>query len=103
MTLCELTIRGRYVALPASIAGSITGSEKPQLGSGGVSLVPAAIQIANGRIVGITNYSDVAVGGEIEDAPDHTIVMPGTIDTHVHVNEPGRTNWEGFATATEAA
>src|SRR5205823_3955212 len=36
------------------------------------------------------------------DAGD-SVVMPGVIDTHVHVNEPGRTEWEGFATATQAA
>lgn len=29
--------------------------------------------------------------------------MPGLIDSHVHINEPGRTQWEGFATATKAA
>lgn len=35
--------------------------------------------------------------------PDDTVLLPGLIDTHVHVNEPGRTQWEGFATATAAA
>lgn len=31
------------------------------------------------------------------------VVMPGIVDSHVHVNEPGRTHWEGFDTATHAA
>uniref|UniRef100_A0A182SEM0 Amidohydrolase-related domain-containing protein n=1 Tax=Anopheles maculatus TaxID=74869 RepID=A0A182SEM0_9DIPT len=31
------------------------------------------------------------------------LLMPGLIDTHVHINEPGRTEWEGFHTATKAA
>ena len=31
------------------------------------------------------------------------VVLPGMVDTHVHINEPGRTEWEGFATATRAA
>lgn len=31
------------------------------------------------------------------------VVMPGVVDSHVHVNEPGRTEWEGFMTATQAA
>src|SRR5690606_12609357 len=31
------------------------------------------------------------------------VIMPGLVDTHVHVNEPGRTEWEGFVTATRAA
>lgn len=42
-----------------------------------------------------------------DDAADHDmgdlVVLPGLVDTHVHVNEPGRTEWEGFATATRAA
>ena len=38
----------------------------------------------------------------MHDAGD-LVVMPGIIDTHVHVNEPGRTEWEGFETATRAA
>ena len=33
----------------------------------------------------------------------HEVLLPGLVDTHVHVNEPGRTEWEGFATATRAA
>src|ERR1022692_4678575 len=35
--------------------------------------------------------------------PDDEVLLPGLVDTHVHVNEPGRTHWEGFATATRAA
>lgn len=41
-------------------------------------------------------------GATIVEAGD-TVVLPGLVDTHVHVNEPGRTDWEGFATATQAA
>lgn len=37
------------------------------------------------------------------DAGDRYIVMPGIVDAHVHINEPGRTDWEGFDTATRAA
>ena len=33
----------------------------------------------------------------------NNVVMPGLVDSHVHVNEPGRTSWEGFITATRAA
>ncbi|HVU62921.1 MAG TPA: allantoinase AllB [Phycisphaerales bacterium] len=43
-----------------------------------------------------------ADGAEVIDADD-LVVMPGLVDTHVHVNEPGRTDWEGFATAGMAA
>ena len=38
----------------------------------------------------------------VEVGPDE-VLLPGLVDTHVHVNEPGRTEWEGFATATRAA
>ena len=44
----------------------------------------------------------MTAGGSLVDAHEW-IVMPGVIDTHVHVNEPGRTEWEGFETATRAA
>ena len=39
---------------------------------------------------------------QLLDAGD-LVIMPGVVDSHVHVNEPGRTDWEGFATATQAA
>lgn len=61
----------------------------------------AAVRISNGKIVGIEGYDDVA-GGEVMDAGD-SVVMAGLVDAHVHVNEPGRTEWEGYETATRAA
>ena len=39
---------------------------------------------------------------QVLDAGD-LVIMPGVVDSHVHVNEPGRADWEGFATATQAA
>src|SRR5699024_11785717 len=42
-------------------------------------------------------------GAEVVDVPEHQVLLPGLVDTHVHVNEPGRTEWEGFETATRAA
>ena len=64
---------------------------------------PAVIIIKNGKIESIvnelplntTNYTLIDAGNKI--------VMPGVIDTHVHINEPGRAEWEGFETATKAA
>ncbi|HEY1089181.1 MAG TPA: allantoinase AllB, partial [Archangium sp.] len=50
----------------------------------------------------VAEYDAVPVGAELVDAGD-AVLMPGVVDTHVHVNEPGRTDWEGFATATRAA
>jgi len=62
----------------------------------------AAIHIRAGKIVGVLPFDDVPEGCPIDDCGDLT-VMPGLVDTHVHVNEPGRTDWEGFETATQAA
>ena len=46
--------------------------------------------------------AEVPASCRIEDVGDR-VVLPGLIDTHVHINEPGRTEWEGFVTATRAA
>lgn len=62
----------------------------------------ASIHVSVGRIVEVAAWADVPHGVEVADAGD-ALVMPGLVDTHVHVNEPGRTNWEGFETATRAA
>ena len=62
---------------------------------------PASIHIENGRIVRIEGWS-ASLAGERTDFGD-LVVSPGLVDTHVHVNEPGRTEWEGFDTATRAA
>jgi allantoinase len=62
----------------------------------------AAIHIRGGVITKISGFDDVPSGKHIFDAHD-LAVMPGLVDTHVHINEPGRTEWEGFATATRAA
>jgi allantoinase len=61
----------------------------------------ASIHIEAGRIVRVGDWNDATPAPAL-DAGD-AIVMPGVIDTHVHVNEPGRTNWEGFESATLAA
>jgi allantoinase len=62
----------------------------------------AAIHIRDGVVAQITSSGDVRADGAIYEAGD-LVVMPGLVDTHVHINEPGRTEWEGFSTATRAA
>ena len=61
-----------------------------------------AVIVSGERIEAIVNPAEVPVDVAIRDVGDH-VVSPGVIDCHVHVNEPGRTEWEGFATATAAA
>ncbi|WP_322751872.1 MULTISPECIES: allantoinase AllB [unclassified Frankia] len=63
---------------------------------------PAAVHIAGGRITAVTPPAAVAAGPRVTELGDLAL-LPGVVDTHVHVNEPGRTEWEGFATATRAA
>src|ERR1041385_3220194 len=63
---------------------------------------PASVHITHSYISSISIYEDVPAGAELIEAFD-SIVMPGLTDTHVHVNEPGRSDWEGFETATRAA
>lgn len=63
---------------------------------------PAAVAVRNGVIAAVGAYDDVPGGVPTIDAGD-ALLMAGVVDTHVHVNEPGRTEWEGFETATRAA
>ena len=63
---------------------------------------PATILIAGGRIAAVRPIDDVPAGATGIDAGS-LVVLPGLVDTHVHVNEPGRSDWEGFAHATRAA
>lgn len=79
----RLVIRGRRVVTAQGVA-------------------PASIHIGAGRISRVADWADVAAGSAVADAGE-LLVMPGLVDTHVHVNEPGRTNWEGFESATRAA
>ena len=62
----------------------------------------AAIHICRGIIERVANFEDIPDGVPVYEAGDH-VVMPGLVDTHVHINEPGRTEWEGFTSATRAA
>src|SRR5215472_11938730 len=62
----------------------------------------AAIHVRGGVISAITGFDDLPKGAVVHESHD-LVVMPGVVDTHVHINEPGRTEWEGFSTATRAA
>jgi allantoinase len=68
----------------------------------GEQLVPATLVLRQGRIDAVAPHG-ARVEGLVLEVPETAYLLPGVVDTHVHVNEPGRTAWEGFATATEAA
>lgn len=63
---------------------------------------PAALLIEAGRIAAVLPHGELPVSCRVEDVGSR-VVMPGLVDPHVHINEPGRTAWEGFETATQAA
>jgi len=79
----DLVVRSRRAVLPAGVRA-------------------AAVHVAGGRIAAVAGYDEVPEGVPVFDAGEAAL-LPGVVDTHVHVNEPGRTEWEGFRTATRAA
>jgi allantoinase len=79
----SLIVRSRRVVLPTGVH-------------------PAAVHTRSGRIVAIGEYDDAPAGVPDLDAGSN-VVLPGLVDTHVHINDPGRAEWEGFEHATRAA
>ena len=65
-------------------------------------VTPAAVAVTDGVITDVTAPAAAPAARERWDAGD-TVILPGIVDSHVHVNEPGRTEWEGWASATRAA
>jgi allantoinase len=79
----DLIVRGKRVVTPAGERA-------------------ATIHVRAGVIVAISGFDEIVDGAPVHDAGDF-VVMPGLVDTHVHINEPGRADWEGFSSATRAA
>lgn len=67
-----------------------------------IGVKPAAVHFEGGKITRVGEWDDVSIDGGLIVAGE-LVVMPGLVDSHVHVNEPGRTEWEGYETATRAA
>jgi allantoinase len=65
--------------------------------------VDRAVGVRDGRIVAIAPYEAQLEAVDQLVLADDEVLMPGLVDSHVHVNDPGRTEWEGFTTATKAA
>ena len=61
------------------------------------------MRVRDGVIAAVEDVTADAAGAEVVELADDEVLLPGLVDTHVHVNEPGRTEWEGFASATRAA
>src|SRR5437660_8555310 len=61
------------------------------------------IGVHNGLIAAVEPFDARLDGHRVVDLGDDVVLLPGLVDTHVHVNDPGRAEWEGFETATRAA
>lgn len=81
--MADLVIRGR-----ALVDGSFRDAE---------------VAVTQGRMLAVEPGGSGLVGTATIELGDDEVLIPGLVDTHVHVNEPGRTEWEGFDTATRAA
>ncbi|MFF4406113.1 allantoinase AllB [Streptomyces sp. NPDC001404] len=64
---------------------------------------PASVAVADGRIAAVLPYTAELPPGAVREDLGDDVLLPGLVDTHVHVNDPGRTEWEGFRSATRAA
>src|SRR6478735_2670013 len=67
------------------------------------SFRPAAVVVEDKRIVDVVGVRDRIIAARTVLVPDDAVLLPGLVDSHVHVNDPGRTAWEGFRSATLAA
>jgi allantoinase len=85
MNAPEFVIRGRRVVTPEGVVKA------------------SSVHVRDGRIVALGAFEDAPHACPLVEVDDEAIVLPGLVDTHVHINEPGRTEWEGFETATRAA
>lgn len=63
----------------------------------------AEVGVRDGIIAAVADLGSGLAGAEIIDIPADQVLLPGLVDSHVHVNDPGRTEWEGFGAATRAA
>lgn len=66
--------------------------------------IACVVTLQAGRIAAVDGYDTALPAGADEIVlADDEVLLPGLVDTHVHINDPGRTEWEGFASATRAA
>ncbi|RAX48139.1 allantoinase AllB [Arthrobacter sp. AQ5-05] len=69
----------------------------------GAGTVAREIGVRDGKIVAIEPLGNNLTGTTVIELSAEQVLIPGLVDTHVHINEPGRTEWEGFESATKAA
>jgi allantoinase len=99
----DLVLHAPRAVLPPELATCSTDSDTAISATGEQAVT---VTVAGGTITGVRPLDRSARGSgasAVVELGDDVVLLPGLVDTHVHVNEPGRTEWEGFATATRAA
>ena len=66
-------------------------------------LIAGELGVRDGVITALAPAGSALAGTQVRELAEDEVLLPGLVDTHVHINEPGRTEWEGFAAATRAA
>jgi allantoinase len=108
----DLLVRARRILTPGGVRQGAVGVRDGRIITVALSDEPGADRASLAATDLTTRAALTAQGGtdpttmaarETVDLADDEVLLPGLVDTHVHVNEPGRTDWEGFATATRAA
>src|SRR3954471_12562553 len=89
---------GRSVAPGGGRVGLAVRARRVVLAEG---VRAATVRTDDGRITAVTGFDEAP--DDVVTLADDEVLLPGLVDSHVHVNEPGRTEWEGFETATRAA
>lgn len=64
---------------------------------------PASVTVRDGRIDMVLSLDAPVRADQCVELSSDDVLLPGLVDTHVHINEPGRTEWEGFSTASRSA
>jgi allantoinase len=86
------------------IADLLIRARRAVTGDAAESERPLAVGVIDGRVVAVEPLADSVLNGrDTLELGEDAVLLPGLVDSHVHVCEPGHTDWEGFASATRAA
>lgn len=85
----DLVIRAQRAVLPEGVSAAEVGVRESKI-----------VEIATG---GAVLSGTASANAQVVELDDSQVLLPGLVDSHVHVNDPGRSEWEGFASATRAA
>jgi allantoinase len=110
----DLLVRARRIVTPGGLRQGAVGvrdgriitvvlSDEPAAGRASQAATALTTRSAGDLTAHAATDLTTRPARETVDLADDEVLLPGLVDTHVHVNEPGRTDWEGFATATRAA